>query len=178
MDTLIDGVKIVDLEVHLDARGSFVEFYRASWLPASGAALQGNISRSVAGTLRAMHFHRHQWDYWFALTGEMFIALTDLRRGSPTERATSTLRLSAERPQGLFIPSGVAHGFLAETDLVFGYLVDRYFDGSDEWGIAWDDPELGIDWPAADPVLSDRDRHNPRLAEALRDPVPYASQLG
>jgi dTDP-4-dehydrorhamnose 3,5-epimerase len=56
--------------------------------------------------------------------------------------------------------------------------VDRYFDGTDEWGIAWDDPELGIDWPAADPVISERDRSNPSLAEALRDPVPYPQTLG
>jgi len=56
--------------------------------------------------------------------------------------------------------------------------VDRYFDGTDEWGIAWDDPELGIDWPTADPVLSERDRKNPGLAEALRDPIPYPSELG
>jgi dTDP-4-dehydrorhamnose 3,5-epimerase len=78
----------------------------------------------------------------------------------------------------LFIPPGVAHGFLAVTDLTLGYLVDRYFDGSDEWGIAWNDPELGIDWPATDPVLSERDRNNPRLAEALRDPIPYRPDLG
>ena len=178
MDVPIHGVKVVDLEVHLDARGSFVEFYRESWVPSEHSALQGNISRSTAGSLRAMHFHRRQWDYWFVIAGEMFVALADLRAGSPSERAISTMRLSAETPQGLFIPPGVAHGFLAVTDLTLGYLVDRYFDGTDEWGIAWDDPELGIDWPAADPVLSERDRSNPRLAEALRDPIPYPPGLG
>jgi dTDP-4-dehydrorhamnose 3,5-epimerase len=178
MDGHIDGVTLVDLEVHPDARGSFVEFYRESWLPTEHPALQGNISRSTAGSLRALHFHRRQWDYWFVIAGEIFVALADLRAGSPTERVVSTMRLSAETPQGLFIPPGVAHGFLAETDLTLGYLVDRYFDGTDEWGIAWDDPELGIDWPAADPVLSERDRSNPGLAEALRDPVPYLRTLG
>jgi dTDP-4-dehydrorhamnose 3,5-epimerase len=178
MDMLIDGVTLVDLEVHPDARGSFVEFYRESWLPTDQSALQGNISRSTKGSLRAMHFHRGQWDYWFVVAGEMFVALADLRAGSPTERVISTMRLTAEVPHGLFIPPGVAHGFLAETDLTLGYLVDRYFDGSDEWGIAWNDPELGIDWPATDPVLSGRDRNNPSLAEALRDPVPYNRDLG
>jgi dTDP-4-dehydrorhamnose 3,5-epimerase len=178
MSVTIDGVEVVDLEVYADVRGSFVEFYRQSWLPSDRSALQGNISRSTSGSLRAMHFHRRQWDYWFVITGEMFVALADLRAGSPTERVISTMRLSAEEPRGLFIPPGVAHGFLAETDLTLGYLVDRYFDGTDEWGIAWNDPALGIEWPAADPVLSDRDRSNPSLSEALRDPIRYAPPVG
>jgi dTDP-4-dehydrorhamnose 3,5-epimerase len=178
MGVTIDGVELVDLEVHSDTRGSFVEFYRGSWLPTDRPALQGNISRSIVGSLRAMHFHRLQWDYWFVLSGEAFVALVDLRTGSPTERTTSQLRLSGATPRGLFIPPGVAHGFLAESDLVLGYLVDRYFDGADEWGIAWDDPALGIDWPAADPVLSDRDRSNLGLAEALREPIPYRPAVG
>ncbi|MGZ5372634.1 MAG: dTDP-4-dehydrorhamnose 3,5-epimerase family protein [Aeromicrobium sp.] len=178
MEVAIDGVKVVDLQVHGDVRGSFVEFYRESWLPTDRPALQGNISRSTTGSLRAMHFHRRQWDYWFVLSGEAFVALVDLRAGSPSERATSTLRLSGDTPQGLFIPPGVAHGFLAETDLVLAYLVDRYFDGTDESAVAWNDPALGIDWPAAEPILSDRDRSNPSLAEALRDPVPYRASLG
>ena len=178
MSVTIDGVEVVDLEVYADVRGSFVEFYRQSWIPSDRSALQGNISRSTSGSLRAMHFHRRQWDYWFVVAGAMFVALVDLRSGSPTVRVTSTLRLSAESPKGLFIPPGVAHGFLAETDLVLGYLVDRYFDGTDESGIAWNDPELGIGWPVADPVVSDRDRSNPSLSEALRDPVPYVPQVG
>ena len=178
MSATIDGVTVVDLEVHSDIRGSFIEFYRGSWLPADSPPLQGNVSRSFAGTLRAMHFHRRQWDYWFVVSGEAFVALVDLRSGSPTERTTSTMRLSAETPRGLFIPPGVAHGFLAETDLVLGYLVDRYFDGTDEWEIAWNDPALGIEWPIADPILSDRDRSSPSLAEALRDPVPFTASMG
>lgn len=178
MDVTIDGVMVVDLDVRSDVRGSFVEFYRGSWLPVDHPALQGNLSRSTAGTLRAMHFHRRQWDYWFVVTGEAFVALVDLRTGSPTERRTSTLQLSGGTPRGLFIPPGVAHGFLAETDLALEYLVGRYFDGTDEWGIAWNDPALGIDWPEDDPILSDRDRGNPNLAEALREPVPYAAPLG
>ena len=178
MGVTIDGVKVVELEVHADARGSFVEFYRGTWLPADSPPLQGNVSRSTAGTLRAMHFHRRQWDYWFVLSGDAFVALVDLRQASPTERTISMLRLSGATPTGLFIPPGVAHGFLAETDLVLEYLVDRYFDGTDEWGVAWNDPALGIEWPLADPILSDRDRGNPSLAEALKDPVPYPTVLG
>jgi dTDP-4-dehydrorhamnose 3,5-epimerase len=178
MGVTIDGVRVVELEVRSDVRGSFVEFYRDSWLPGDRPALQGNVSRSAAGTLRAMHFHRKQWDYWFVVSGEAFVSLVDLRTGSPSEHATSTLRLSGATPRGLFIPPGVAHGFLAETDLVLEYLVDRYFDGTDEWGIAWNDPALGINWPTSDPILSDRDRSNPSLAEAVREPVPYPTPMG
>jgi dTDP-4-dehydrorhamnose 3,5-epimerase len=178
MTVVIDGVKAIDLEVRADVRGSFVECFRQSWLPTDHAALQGNVSRSTPGVLRGMHFHRHQWDYWFVVAGTAFVALADLRSGSPTERATMTMRLSVDEPRGLFIPSGVAHGFFAESETVLGYLLDRYFDGSDEFGFAWNDPSLGIDWPTAHPVLSDRDLANPSLAEALRDPVPYAAIVG
>ncbi|MEO8423694.1 MAG: dTDP-4-dehydrorhamnose 3,5-epimerase family protein [Actinomycetota bacterium] len=169
----IDGVKVVDLEAHSDVRGSFVEFFRQSWLRTDHPALQGNVSRSATGVLRGMHFHRRQWDYWFVVAGAASIALADLRSGSPTERVTMTMRLAADEPRGLFIPCGVAHGFFAESEFVLQYLNDRYFDGSDEFGIAWNDPTLGIDWPSADPILSDRDRANPSLAEALQVPVRY-----
>ena len=178
MTTVIDGVKVLDLEIRTDLRGSFVEFFRQSWLPTNHAALQGNVSRSTSGVLRGMHFHRRQWDYWFVVSGVAFVTLLDLRSGSPTELATMTMRLAAEEPRGLFIPPGVAHGFFAESDMVLEYLNDRYFDGSDEFGFAWNDPSLGIDWPTVDPILSDRDRANPSLAESLRDPVIYAAILG
>ena len=178
MTTIIDGVKSIDLEIHADARGSFVEYFRQSWLPTDQSTLQGNVSRSIAGVLRGMHFHRRQWDYWFVVSGTAFVALVDLRSGSPTERASMTTRLAAVEPRGLFIPSGVAHGFFAESEFVMVYLNDRYFDGSDEFGFAWNDPSLGIDWPTADPILSDRDRANLSLAEVLADPIPFTEILG
>jgi dTDP-4-dehydrorhamnose 3,5-epimerase len=78
----------------------------------------------------------------------------------------------------LFIPPGVAHGFYAETEFVMVYLVDAYFDGSDEDAFAWNDPDLGIVWPSGDPILSDRDRGNPSLDETLRTPPRYGPSLG
>lgn len=173
MDLEIDGVRFIELVVHGDDRGSFAEVYRQAWLPGEQPALQGNLSRSSPGVLRGMHFHRRQWDYWFVVTGTAFVALADLRRGSPTEGRIATTRLSWEEPRGLFIPPGVAHGFLAETELVLGYLIDRYFDGSDEFGVAWDDPGLAIAWPTPDPTLSERDRGNPSLSAALETPLEY-----
>jgi len=178
VDLRIEGVKLIDLEVHVDARGSLVELYRQSWLPTDQPALQGNLSRSTAGVLRGMHFHRRQWDFWFVVSGAAFVALADLRRGSPTELGTMTFRLSGEEPRGLFIPPGVAHGFLAETDLVLEYLTNRYFDGSDEHGVAWDDPGLAIPWPTREPELSERDRSNPSFEDIRRDPPPFSPSLG
>ncbi len=129
--------------------------------------VQSNISRSKPGVLRGVHYHLQQADYWVALDGRAFVGLIDLREGSPTLGRAAALTLDAAEPSGVYIPPGVGHGFLAETDFVLQYMVDRYFDGADEFGVAWDDPELGIDWPTSAPTLSDRDRTNPPLAEVL-----------
>jgi dTDP-4-dehydrorhamnose 3,5-epimerase len=162
-----------ELVVRSDARGSFAETYRREWLP-SGARemVQSNLSRSKQGVLRGIHYHREQADYWVVIEGKAFVALLDLRSGSPTEGERRELEMDGEHPSGLYIPPGVAHGFYARTDVTLLYLVDAYYQASasDEHGIAWDDPELGISWPEPDPVLSDRDRSNPPLAAALRDP--------
>ena len=72
----------------------------------------------------------------------------------------------------VFIPRGVAHGFYARDDVLLSYLVTRYYDGSDELGVAWDDPDLAIPWPCADPILSPRDRANPRLRDIDRTRLP------
>ena len=171
-------MRLIELQVRGDLRGSFIELYRQNWIESRGGAVQANLSRSGPGVLRGMHFHRRQWDYWSPVAGEAFVALTDLREGSPSEREVMTLGLSGDDPRGLFIPAGVAHGFYATTEFVMLYLVDFYFDGGDEHSVAWDDPELGIAWPAGDPILSERDRGNPSLAEALRSPPRYGPSLG
>ncbi len=98
----------------------------------------------------------------------------DLRAGSPTHGRAVTQELDATRPSTLYIPAGVAHGFAATEPFSLLYLVDREYAGDDEWGVAWDDPDLGIDWPLSDPVLSERDRRNPPLREVLADPPGYA----
>ena len=85
--------------------------------------------------------------------------------GSPTDGATLVLDLDGQHDRGLFIPPGVAHGFASLTDLTLWYLVDGYYNPDDELGVAWDDPEIGADWGLADPVLSERDRSNPRRSE-------------
>ncbi|MGH2573888.1 MAG: dTDP-4-dehydrorhamnose 3,5-epimerase family protein [Actinomycetota bacterium] len=168
----IDGVQLVPLTSHQDDRGSVTEVYRRSWTPGVSEMVQGNLSISRAGVLRGLHFHRKQADYWFVVSGMAFIGLYDLRVGSPSEGRKAEIRLSAdEQRSALYIPKGVAHGFYAETDLVLQYLVDQYFAGEDEFGIAWDDPEVGIEWPGRHPVLSERDRRSPTLA-SVRERAP------
>jgi dTDP-4-dehydrorhamnose 3,5-epimerase len=171
----IAGVRLLALERHPDHRGWFAEDYRRSWLPGAREMVQGNVSFSRAGVLRGLHFHRAQADWWTVLSGCAFVGLYDLRAGSPTQGTGLGLRLDAdEELRGLYIPAGVAHGFYAERDLLLHYLVDAEHTGADEHGVAWDDPALGIAWPDASPVTSERDRSNPPLAEVLRDPPPYA----
>lgn len=157
--------------VHGDARGRFVETYRRSWLPLGREMVQANRSEKQAGAVVGLHYHLHQADYWYVLRGSARIVLHDLREGSPTDGASATLDLTGEADRGLFIPPGVAHGFAAHSDVLLWYLVDSYYNPADELGLAWDDPDVAADWGVADPVLSARDRQNPRrkdIPPALR----------
>jgi dTDP-4-dehydrorhamnose 3,5-epimerase len=172
----IAGVKVVHLCAFGDERGSFTETFRKAWFPERRwEAVQMNCSRSRAGVLRGLHYHHHQVDYWYAVQGSIRAGLVDLRRGSPTRGATQMVEMGDDNPLGLFIPIGVAHGFLALSDVVLTYLVDNYYDAHDEFGVAWDDPALGLDWGLSVqvPVVSRRDGVNPQLAEldAARLPV-------
>ena len=174
IDVGIEGVRLIPLTSHPDNRGSFTEDYRREWLPEMREMVQGNISISKANVLRGLHFHRKQADWWTFYTGAAVVGLFDLRKGSPTEGKKAEIRIdTAEGLKSLYIPKGVAHGFRAETDLMLHYMVDNYFTGEDEFGITWDDPGLGIDWGTTDPILSDRDRSNPSLAEVMKEQPSY-----
>ncbi len=169
----IDGLERLELSPSRDARGSFVELYRSSWLPGIfGESSQLNCSVSLPGVLRGLHYHTDQWDAWFPVAGRIRAAMADLRTGSPTWMKTCVMELSPSDPCGILIPPGVAHGYLAIDLSVVVYLVNRFYDGTDEHGIAWDDPLLGIEWGAVSPVLSERDRKNPRLPSEWRDGGP------
>jgi dTDP-4-dehydrorhamnose 3,5-epimerase len=168
-----------------DERGSFREVWRASALgaidpegagaPAGSAPAfaQANLSLSDAGVLRGLHLHRRQLDYWFIASGRAHTALVDVRpmlEGGPAP-VIETRELVAD--DWVRIPVGVAHGFLALEPLQLIYLVTTEYDGSDELGFAWDDPLASVRWPSVPgtpgghPILSDRDRANPSLAELV-----------
>lgn len=161
---LIPGVKFVRLRIFADERGHFAETFRKEWFPErSWERVQTNRSDSKAGVLRGLHHHRHQVDYWYCPRGTIRVALADLRPDSSSYLKTQTVEIGEENPVGVFIPIGVAHGFVALTDATLTYIVDNYYDGADELGVAWDDPTLAIDWGVSDPILSPRDRENRRL---------------
>jgi dTDP-4-dehydrorhamnose 3,5-epimerase len=161
----IDGVLVVQPDVHGDERGVFVETYRRAWFPSGREMVQGNRSDKQAGAVVGLHFHLHQADYWYVPRGRARVVLHDLRVGSPTERATLELEIGDHDHRGVWIPPGVAHGFGAMTDLTMTYLVDQYYNPGDELGVAWDDSEIGADWGVSGPpVLSARDRANPSRA--------------
>ncbi len=171
---VIADVVVVEPDRHGDERGRFVETYRRSWLPLGREMIQGNRSEKQAGAVVGLHYHLHQADYWYVLRGRARVVLHDLRVGSPTDGATLQLDLDGDEDRGLFIPPGVAHGFAAHTDLLLWYLVDGYYNPADELGLAWDDPDVGADWGVADPVLSERDRANPRRGALEPALVPHA----
>jgi dTDP-4-dehydrorhamnose 3,5-epimerase len=161
----IADVIVVEPDVHGDHRGRFVETYRRSWFPLGREMVQGNRSEKQAGALVGLHYHLHQADYWYVLRGTARVVLHDLRVGSPTEGATLSLDLDGQRDNGLFIPPGVAHGFAALSDVLLWYLVDGYYNPHDELGVAYDDPDIAAPWGIDDPVVSPRDKANPRRAD-------------
>lgn len=158
----IPGVEVVRLPEWSDGRGWFREVFRTEWVPgAFSGEVQINLSHTREGALRGLHFHRVQWDWWIPVSGRIRAAVADLRDDSPSFLRTAMLELDGDENTCLLIPPRVAHGFLALADTRLIYAVSRYYDGSDEQGVAWDDPVLSIQWGACrPPVLSERDRAN------------------
>lgn len=168
----IAGVYRIPLRRFCDERGHFFETFRRGWIPDAREMVQGNCSFSKAGVLRGLHYHLKQADLWVVPAGRVRAALYDLRLGSPTRGHSEVLEIGDANPIALYVPKGVAHGFLAITDAFVTYLVDELYDDNDELGVRWDDPALGIAWQARDPILSARDRSNPLLADLPAKDIP------
>jgi dTDP-4-dehydrorhamnose 3,5-epimerase len=151
-----------------------METFRKEWFPQrSWDRVQINRSDSKKGVLRGLHYHHQQIDYWYVIEGVLRAAVVDIRPNSATYLNTITIEMGGENNIGLFIPSGVAHGFYAITDVTLTYVIDNYFDGGrDEYGVAWNDPQIGMDWGTVDPILSDRDRNNPLLRDIVEEDLP------
>lgn len=171
----IEGVKFVELRLFEDARGCFVETFRTEWFPERRwEIVQTNRNFSRAGVLRGLHYHHNQVDYWCVMDGTIRVGLADLRPWSSTFKASEILEIGAHNQKGIFIPVGVAHGFYSTSDSILAYVVDNYYDGSDEFGVAWNDPELAVAWNVENPLLSDRDAANRLLTHIEPDDLPQA----
>ena len=162
--SVVQGVKFVNLRAFADERGLFIETFRKSWFPErTWDVVQMNRNFSKAGVLRGLHYHHKQVDYWCVMQGELRVGLADLRPSSPTYKASQTIEIGDDNHTGVFIPIGVAHGFLSLTDSILTYVVDNYYDGGDELAVAWNDPELAVAWGVDSPLLSPRDQENALL---------------
>lgn len=183
IETVLSGVVLLEPTIHQDARGFFMETYHAAkWaeLGITTPFVQDNHSHSVQGTLRGLHYQRKkpQAKLCRVVQGEIWDVCVDIRRGSPTFGQWYGTVLSAENKRLLLVPAGFAHGFQvlsSSADLL--YKCSDFYDSSDERGIVWDDPDIGIAWQDIAPlILSDRDRHAPRLADAMQDLPFYATE--
>jgi dTDP-4-dehydrorhamnose 3,5-epimerase len=176
--TKLDGVVLLEPVVHGDERGFMVETYsRDSWaeLGVGIEFVQHNHSRSSKGTLRGLHFQTDpgQAKLVRCARGAILDVAVDLRRGSPTFGRWEGHVLDDERHRQLFVPIGFGHGFAVLSDVAdVTYLLSSLYDPATESGIAWDDPDVGVEWGVEDPLLSERDRSAPRLAD-VADELPF-----
>ena len=145
-----------DLAVHADDRGALQEVYRADWTP-SDPFFQWNLVRSRGNVLRGVHVHPRHCDYLHVIDGEMPVGIHDLRPEDPAERRSGFVSMTGDRPQTLYLPAGVCHGFWFAQRTVYVYGLSVTWAMSEELGCRYDDPALGLDWPAATPLLAPRD---------------------
>lgn len=160
---------LLEPDVHGDERGFLVETFRESALPGLGidvSFVQDNQSRSTGPVLRGIHMQQGQAKLVRCPSGRIWDVAVDLRPDSPTYKQWEGHELDGESHRQLFVPAGFGHGFCVlsdEADVI--YRLSSYFDPDLESGVAWDDPELAIEWPIDDPILSERDKSAPKLAE-------------
>jgi dTDP-4-dehydrorhamnose 3,5-epimerase len=178
LETKLDGVVLLEPEVYGDDRGFLLEsFSRTEWAEhgIDVGFVQDNHSRSGASILRGLHFQTEPGQAKLVRCGRgrIWDAAVDLRRGSPTYGQWEGYELDDVAHRQLFVPVGFAHGFcvLSEVADVL-YKVSSYYDPETEAGIAWDDPDVGVDWPISEPKLSERDRNAPKLAEVAAE-LPF-----
>ncbi len=167
--TEIEDLVLIEPDVYRDERGFFVEAFRRSWMDELGIELefvQENQSRSIGPVLRGIHMQRGQAKLVRCTRGRIWDVAVDLRPDSPTYRKWEGHELNDESHHQLLVPDGFGHGFCVLTDGAdVAYRLSAYYDSESERGVAWDDPEIGIEWPISDPILSARDRGAPRLSE-------------
>lgn len=174
------GVLLLEPPVFRDARGAFLESWREDEYRRAGiepAFVQDNVSFSGPRVLRGLHYQypRPQGKLVSVLEGRIFDVAVDIRRGSPTFGRWIGRELDGEIAAQLWIPPGLAHGFVVLSQrAVVHYKCTDYYAPAFDANVAWDDPEVGIEWPVIEPVLSPKDAGAPRLADIPPDRLPRA----
>ncbi|HEU4390650.1 MAG TPA: dTDP-4-dehydrorhamnose 3,5-epimerase [Blastocatellia bacterium] len=181
----IEGLLVIDLDARRDERGFFVERFSQERFRANGLPtefVQDNHSRSAPRVLRGLHFQHNppQGKLIGVCRGRIWDVVVDIRPDSPTYGHTASFELVERKPQLLWVPAGFAHGFcvLGDEPADVLYKVDVSYNASGEGGILWNDPDLAIRWPLADPQISPRDQNLPRFAEYRANPVTWPITRG
>jgi len=177
-ETSLPGVYELRPKLIRDARGFFMETYhRAKFaeLGITDSFVQDNHSCSAKGILRGLHYQLHhpQAKLCRVVEGEALDVAVDIRLGSPHFGKWTSVLLSVKQQNGIYIPAGFAHGFLALTETVqFLYKCSDFYDVSDEHGVLWSDPSLNISWNTTDPLVSEKDSRYPKLADVPLEFLP------
>jgi dTDP-4-dehydrorhamnose 3,5-epimerase len=178
LETKLDGLALIEPEVHGDERGFLVETFRDGlWreLGVEMEAVQENHSRSGRNILRGLHFQTSpgQAKLVRCMRGRIWDVAVDLRRDSDTYGQWEGHELDDERHLQFLVPVGFAHGFCVLSDVAdVAYKLSSLYDPATEAGIAWDDPDVAVEWPVSEPMLSERDKTAPKLAE-IADRLPW-----
>ena len=179
--TELPGVLILEPDVYQDERGYFLETYHAEKYAQYGVPerlVQDNHSWSRHGVLRGLHYQlsKPQGKLVQVVHGEVFDVVVDIRRDSPNFRRWLGVKLSGDSHRQVYVPPGFAHGFCVLSESAdFLYKCTDFYSAGDEYGIIWNDPDIGIKWPSLDFQLSTRDRHNPRLKD-MDEKLPVCSE--
>ena len=178
IETSLPGVLLIKPKVFEDPRGFFTETYRQNVLAEAGiheTFVQDNHSRSSRGVLRGLHYQLRnpQAKLCRVASGEVLDVAVEVRLGSPNFGKWVGVVLSGENHTQIYIPKGFAHGFVVLSDTAdFLYKCSDYFDASDDRGVLWNDPEIGIDWQIDAPILSEKDKRYLPLAQIAHDQLP------
>jgi dTDP-4-dehydrorhamnose 3,5-epimerase len=170
-DGLIPGLALLQLKSYRDERGFFMERFRQDWLKDLGvdALVQDNHSRSAPGVLRGLHYQSDpaQGKFVSVIRGKIWDVVVDLRKGSAHYGKSYGVELSEENGMVLWVPYGFAHGFcvMGDCDADVIYKVTGYYNPKAEGGVRWDDPDLRIEWPVANPKVSPRDQVLPKFRD-------------
>ena len=178
IETALPGCTIIEPAVFGDTRGAFFENWNAAKFAAAGIHanfVQANVSTSTRGVLRGLHYQwpNPQGKLVQVLEGEVWDVAVDIRRGSPTFGRSAAVVLSGENRKQFWIPEGFAHGFVVLSErATFSYLCTALYDREADAGVRWNDGQLAIDWPVAEPSLSDKDAKAPFLADIAEARLP------